>query len=465
VRRPPLGAAVRRVPFGWALAVITLAGFGVRAAYGLSAHLPNGNFGDDLWFHAIANDIATGRGFIDPFHSLGPHGQVLFGNAGAPIPTAFHLPLFPAMLALASAVGLDSYTAHQLIGCAFGASTVAVCGLIGRRLAGERAGLIVAAVAALYLELAINDSLALSESLYGLMIALVLLALLALREQPSASRALLFGAAVAAATLTRNEAVALGLLLAPLVVWAGGPGGTRDGRRGARNLALAALAAAVVCLPWCVRNTIVFHQPVGLTTGGGSVLAGANLPSTYYGDLLGAYDIAGLPSVPAGRHLARNEAVQSGRYQRGALRYARRHLGRVPLVALARAARTWSLYPLSPAQNVAFVARNNGHLRRLEYVALLEYLAVLVLAALGLRWLPRGTGTRWLLAAPLVFVTLVSVLAYGDVRFRQAANVALVVLAGIALARLTRLPQRRAARRLRGSGRQAHAAAPARSST
>ena len=55
--------------------------------------------------------------------------------------TAFHLPLFPTLLAAFSLVGLDSETAHMVVGCALGAVTVALVGVIARRLAGDAAGL------------------------------------------------------------------------------------------------------------------------------------------------------------------------------------------------------------------------------------------------------------------------------------------------------------------------------------
>src|SRR4051794_15198031 len=129
--------------FGLYLAGIALLGLGVRLGYALALPVSHGA-GDDVWYHTVANGLVDGRGFTDPFTSLGPHGKLLLGTAGERIPTAFHLPLFPALLAAGSELGADSYRAHQVMGCLLGSGTVAVVGLIGRRLAGERAGLLAA---------------------------------------------------------------------------------------------------------------------------------------------------------------------------------------------------------------------------------------------------------------------------------------------------------------------------------
>ena len=410
--------------FALYLAGLAALGLCVRLGYAFAMPVSDGA-GDDVWYHTVANGLADGRGFTDPFVSLGRGGKVLLGTAGERIPTAFHLPLFPALLAVGSELGADSYRAHQAIGCLLGAGTVALVGLIGRRLAGEREGLLCAGAAALYLPLAVNDSVLRSESLYGLLIAATLLLVLRLRESPAWRRAAVLGVVLGLAALTRSEALLLALLLAPLV-WAAG------GRR-VRNLLAVAAAIAVVVLPWCVRNTAVLDRPVGLTTGAGSVVAGANIDTTYHGRLLGAWDPLGLYRTPAGKTLRRNEAIQSGRWRRDAQRYVGDHLGRLPVVVAARVGRTWSIYPLGPAEKVRFASDYYSHLHSVEYLVLLVYVAGLALAIAGVVTLRRGGGPLWLLLAPAVLVTLISAAGYGDTRFRQAADVSIAVLAGLGL--------------------------------
>jgi 4-amino-4-deoxy-L-arabinose transferase-like glycosyltransferase len=414
--------------FAIALGALALAGLALRVAYGLIAHVPSG-FGDDVWFSSVANGIADGRGFSDPFHSL-VAGRIVFGTAGDPVPTAFHPPLFPALLAIPSALGLDTYTAHQMVGCALGAAVVPVVGVLGRRLADHRAGIAAAAIAAVFVPMISRDALLMSESLYGLLIGLTLLAALRLRERASAGRALALGAAIGLAALTRSEALLLVVMLGvPIAL-------SVDRGRRLRTAGLMCAAVLAICLPWCVRNSLQFDQPTLIWTGDGAGIAGSNLPSTYHGPNLGAWDFEGLYRTPAGRHVDPNEAVQSDRWRDEGITYARRHAGRVPVVMAARALRTWDLFPLSPIDRARVGSDDYKHLRALEYPGQLMLLAAVALAIAGAMALRRRRRPLWPLVVPLALVTLVSVLGHGDPRYRHAGDVALVVLAGIGVSSL-----------------------------
>jgi hypothetical protein len=402
-------------------------GFAVRLAYGLLADVPRG-LGDDVWYHEMANQIFGGGGFSDPFESQTAEGRV-FGTEGEPIPTAFHPPLFPALLAVFSELGLTSYTGHQVVGCALGGGTVAVIGLAGRQLGGERLGLVAAAIAAVFLPLAVKDAMLMTESLYGLLVALALLTALRYHARPTARTAALLGAFIGLAALTRGEALALAVLLAPVVVVAG---------RGRHWGSLAALVAALVLViaPWSIRNTVTFDEPVLVTTVDGSVLAGANVRTTYYGHLLGAWDFEGLRSGPAGSRTIVNEAAQSRRWRDQGLDYAGDHASRVPLVALVRIARTWSLYPIGPLERAQFAAFVYKYIRVLEPASNGMLYAAVLLAAVGGLALRRRPAELWVLLSPVVLVTLVSVFAFGDPRFRHAADVALPLLAALGITHL-----------------------------
>jgi 4-amino-4-deoxy-L-arabinose transferase-like glycosyltransferase len=408
----------------------------VRVAYALIADVPRG-FGDDVWFHTVANNLVHGRGFSDPFNVL-RHGAIVFGTHGQLLPTAFHPPLFPLLLAIPSAVGLDSYTAHQMVGCVLGAAAVPVIGLVARRLGGDFAALAAAAIAAVFVPLVANDALLLSESVYGLLIALTLLAALRLRERPSTRRALELGVAIGLAALTRTEALLLVPFLAVPIVW-------RSEGRG-RAIALTCAAALLVCLPWCVRNSLQFDQPTAITTGDGSVIAGSNLDSTYHGPNIGGWDFRGLYQTPAGRHVDPNEAVQSDRWRSEGVTYAREHASRLPAVVVARVARTWDLFPLGPSERVQEAGEFGKHVTKLEWVAMLMLLAVWCLAVVGLLWLHRRGEPVWPLLVPVALVTLVSILGHGDIRYRHAADVAMVVLAGLGIAGMKGRPWPRPSR-------------------
>lgn len=410
-----LGTRLRGRGFAAALLGIALVAFGVRLGYAENVYAARG-LGDDWWYHWMADALAAGRGFNNPLETL-VNGHAVRGFAGEPIPTAYHPPLFPVVLAIGSKLGLTTYGAHRAIGCALGAAASVVSGLCGRRIGGPALGIAAAAVAALFPPLVANDSTLLSESLYGLLIAGVVLAALRVREAPTPRRAVVLGLLIGLAALTRSEAALLVFLLIPFVV-------RRDWRAGL----IAAGVTALLVVPWCIRNTVEFDRPVTIATGDGSVLAGANTHATYYGDLLGAWDVSGLHRpVPAEASI--NEAVGSDAGRRAALDYAGEHVGRLPIVLAARALRTWNLYPFSPGEQVRQYAFFAGSTRWVQWLSMLAAWVAIVLAVVGVRALRRSGAPLAPLLAPVALVTLVSVLFNGDPRYRDAADVSLVLLA------------------------------------
>jgi 4-amino-4-deoxy-L-arabinose transferase-like glycosyltransferase len=418
--------------FAAALAAIGLAAFGARLGYAESVYTARG-LGDDWWYHWMADAIAAGRGFNNPLETL-VNGHAVRGFAGTPIPTAYHPPLFPLVLAAGSKLGLTSYGAHRAIGCALGAATTIVVGLCGRRIGGPRLGVGCAAVAALFPPLVANDSTLLSESLYGLLIACVVLAALRVLESPGLLWAAALGAAIGLAALTRSEAILLVLLLVPFVT-----------RRSWRAGVVAAGVAAVIVVPWCIRNTVEFDRPVTIATGDGSVLAGANTPATYYGDRLGGWDVKGLRG-PAPQEARINEAVGSDAGRTRALEYAGDHLGRLPVVLAARGLRTWNLFPFAPAAQVRENAFFSGSTRWAQWLGLIGSWLACVLAVFGGLALRRRRYPLAPLLAPIVLVTLVSLLFNGDPRYRDAADISLALLATVGARSLWRAGRERALR-------------------
>src|SRR3954469_9486325 len=95
------------------LAAIAAGGLAVRLIYVLvlTPHLRG--LGDATYYHELANALGDGRGFVDPL------------NGAA---TALHPPLFPLLLALPSALGLDSYQAHRVAVALIGSVTILAVG-------------------------------------------------------------------------------------------------------------------------------------------------------------------------------------------------------------------------------------------------------------------------------------------------------------------------------------------------
>jgi 4-amino-4-deoxy-L-arabinose transferase-like glycosyltransferase len=389
-------------PFGYRLAGIVLAGIALRAIYAYAIVGKAPLLGDALEFHLQANYLADGHGYIQPF---------VFRDTGHAVATADKPPLFVFLEAGISLLGGRSWQAHHLVGILAGGGTVATCGFLGRKVAGETVGLVAAAVAAIYpLMIAIDGSLR-SESVYALCIALVLLAALRLREKPTWQRAAVLGVAIAAAALTRGEAILLLALLAPFIT-------------GWRRTGVAVLACVVVITPWIARCWIVFDQPVLISTNLGGLLAGANCKSTYDSSspFFAQWDLSCLPPP---RYT--NEARESNVLRRRGLDFAKNHAGRLPVVLAARLGRSFELYRprLQAGQEKFFEGRN----LRVEQLGVVVYYVLVCFAIAGVVRL-RRRGQPWqILLAPVALVVVITLISYGFTRLRAAAEPSLVVLA------------------------------------
>jgi 4-amino-4-deoxy-L-arabinose transferase-like glycosyltransferase len=392
---------MRKRPFATRLAAIAGVGLAIRLVYALVVMGGRDPRGDGREFHLLANVLADSGRYLQPFQYAYLHRT---------IPTTEKPPLYPTLLALPSWLGLDSYAAHRVVSCLFGAAAVVLIGMLGRRVGGVRIGLLAAAIAAVYPALWMLDASLRSESLYLPLIALVLLL--------TYERHFVWaGVALGLAALTRSEA----LLLVPLLLFAL--------PRPRLRPALAVVAACfVVVAPWLVRNWITFDQPTGISTNEGGLFAGANCHSAYYTPLIGTW--ACFPkNDPA---WGDNEAVISGHLRKRAVDYATDHAGRVPAVVGVRVLRVWDLWdPRDAARLEASIADRDIRAQQAAMASLYLLAPFAVFGAIVLR--RRGEPLRILLI-PIVFVVLVGALSYGSTRFRVAAEPSIVVLASVGLA-------------------------------
>lgn len=420
-----------RSPFGLALGLIVLAGLALRLYYSLKVMGDHRFSGDGVEFHYLARTLAARGAYEQPFPHLDPHSLL---NARSfddvyrllshqHVPTAEKPPLYPAYLAIWDRLGLSSYRWNMVASSFAGAGTIGAIGLIGRRVAGARTGLVAAAVAAVYPDLVILDGSVRSESLYVLLVALALLAAYRLVDRPAPTRAAALGAVIGAAALTRSEGLLLLVLLAVPAAWlAAAPRRDR-----LRLLLVVAAGCALLVVPWLARNWVAFDRPAAISTNEGGLLAGANCDRAYHGPFIGAWACFPEPRRPWGV----NEAVISGHFRSRALDYASDHAGRLPAVAGVRLLRTWELWhPFRTVEFEAVLADRNVALSRWAQWAFWAAALVAIAGAAMLR--RRGAPLRLLLALPLL-VSVVSVLSYGSTRFRAAGEVAVVVLAAVAL--------------------------------
>ncbi len=384
--------------FARRLALISLGGLIIRIAYAvLQRHFPV--IGDALTYHVEGGYLAHGEGFRRVFED---------------VPTAEHPPGMTVVVAALDLVGLDS-TAQQKVGLAvLGATIVPLLGLVGRAAAGETVGLIAAGIAAVYPNLWAQDATLMSETVYGVLLALTLL--VAHRARDVRGHALL-GALIGLGALTRGESLGLIVLLVlPLA---------RRERSWRHGLA-GVVACAVVLTPWTVRNLATFDRPVLISTNSDGIWVGANCPDTYYGPLIGSWVFSCYGKTPPG-----DEAVQSREYRRRGLTYMKDHLGRLPLVVAARAGRLTDLY--RPWGQGVYLAGAEGRRPAAQKLGLVAWW-LLAPCAIGGAVLLRRRRQLLILGMPVLLVVLVGLTTYGSTRFRYGAEPSVVVLASISIA-------------------------------
>jgi 4-amino-4-deoxy-L-arabinose transferase-like glycosyltransferase len=392
----------RRPTFAASLALIGLAALGVRLVYILAlARAPVGIGGDAGFYHSAANQIAHGHFYF----------REIFGHA---YKTAEHPPLFSLVLSVSSVFGGDTLLAHRIVGCVIGSCSVVLIGLLGKRIGGDRAGLVAGGIAALYPPLITADGLVMSEPLFVLLATAALLTAIEVNASPTVKGAAALGIVTGLAILTRGE----GLLLLPLLAWPAAYARAAHVPGAPRRLAALTASTALVVAPWVIRNAIVFHGVI-LAADSNTVIAGANCHDTYYGHDIGWWSVDCL-----NRARTRTQTLQGDASTHRAITFAGDHAARLPLVAGVRVLRTFDLFqPLR---------QGNRELRRkwVDIAGLVFFYPVLLLGIVGA---VRLTRDRWLLLAPIWMVVIVSVLGWGIGRFRVAADASLIALAAFAL--------------------------------
>ncbi|MBV6508267.1 MAG: hypothetical protein JJLCMIEE_01327 [Acidimicrobiales bacterium] len=424
-RRPVLRS------FNLQLALVAVAALVVRVGYVLLAKRDESLLtlaaGDQIFYSGAAEALAGGRGFVEPY-------------ASSTIPAADHPPLTAIVAAPASLLPGDSLLAQRLTMCAIGVVTVVVIGLIGRRIAGPRCGLIAAGVAAVYPALWVNDGLVMSESVGAATIAAAVLLAYRFIESPSIGRAFALGLTVGVAGLARAESLLLLPFMGlPLCWWFVSGRARQIGR-----LAVICAGTALALAPWVLPNLFRFENPVLLSSNDGLTLLGANCDAVYEGEGTGLWSLECLAlsdsdgdgvddyaEFVAGTDIPDpDDSVSSAAQRSAAFEYITDNVARVPAVAAVRIARLWGFY--APG---AMVDYNQGESRErwASWAGYFTYLVLLASAVAGALVLRRRRVPLTPLLSQFVAVTVTAALFYGLWRFRIPAEIAIIVLAAAAV--------------------------------
>lgn len=399
------------------MVALAFAGFVLRALYVLAVTRHDALVGDQLYYSGQAYLDAIGRWFVQPFAEHQP---------GADHPPLTVAALTPITWLLRNGPYVSG---QRWFTVAVGSANIVLIALVARRFVGSRTALVAAALAAVHAALWMGDALILSEPYTIAAICALFLAADRLAERPGRGRAVLAGLVAGLTILGRAE-------MALLVVVLLGPWAWRALRRGAPRrraalgeVALVAAGAAVLVGPWVAWNMTRFQDRVLISSNDGFTLLGANCQPAYYGRTIGSYQIgcALAPEIPPEWDSSQASALRT----RLAVRYARDHAGRLPLVAAARLGRLWLV--VDPAAEVDN-GPGEGRPRWAMWIGVAQFWALVPLAVAG--WARIDRSRRWpLLSLPAV-ATFTGVLIAAYWRIRVPADIALVILSAAGIVRL-----------------------------
>ena len=391
------------------LVAIACAGVVLRLAFAFGYWTGEKMTRDEREYLSLARSVAAGHGFVyDEAVASGPIDP--FGRAPG-------YPVFLALVGGGRAVTEsvpDSVKAAQAV---VGGAGVLLVGLFAGGLAGRRAGIAAAVIAAIYPPLVWIGSYAFSEAIFwplGLWVAW--------RLQRSSSTVsngrsatpgiVTAGLLAGAAVLVRPAMLFFLPLAAAWLAWT-------------RRPALAAVflvGASLVIGPWTARNYLHYGRFVLVASEGGVTFWTGNHPlARGEGDLAANPDLKHRQIALRDQHPTLSEEEMEPIYYREALAWIRSH----PLDWLTLELRKayYLVVPTGPSYTL--------HSTRYYLASVISYVCVLILAIAGAVRLGRGLSAApglWLLVASAVAVCFVF---FPQERFRiPVIDPALAVLAG-----------------------------------
>jgi hypothetical protein len=401
-----------------ALAAILLLGLGLRLDYAWEGRQP---VYDATAYAAIAANLDRGEGFT--------------AGAAATQPSSNYSPGLPLLVAgIYEVTGGVHERAARVLLALIGSLAVLFTYLLGRRLAqvmlyprqgaGDRtvvvmAGLVGAALVAVYPALLEYQGMLMSEPLAATLLSGAVLAIFWAGDRDGAAPWLLPGALLGATAMVRPEYLGVALLLA-VVVFARSARG--DWQRALAQAAVLLAGVVVVVAPWTIRNAVALDRAVPISTGGGQVLfAGTYLPSDGDPEKVGAEVVARHPGLfaPADARRLRLEQILA---RLAAARYPELETDR----ALARMGREQLGDDISeqPLEYAGFIATKTGRIWSHGPRAVMRapgweilHWALVGLGLLGLCLLAwRRRWEAWLLATVFLAITALSALLVASPR-------------------------------------------------
>jgi 4-amino-4-deoxy-L-arabinose transferase-like glycosyltransferase len=394
-------------------------------------------------------------GLHDPFFYL-DYGRRLSEGGGYRLldgePTAYYPIGYPAILAVwfwlvQHTPFADHWVvAAEVLNLILGTATVALVGVLGRRLVGPWVGAISAAIVALFPSLIFHTATILTETTFNFVfvLALVVLCWSPWRARsPSWPRVIAFGLLLGLAIEIRPIA----LLVVPMVFialwWR-----ADDHRASLRRFGAVVGLIVAVMIPWTVRNQVVMHAflPIGTTTGDNLCIG--NHPGAEGHFAFPQWCFGHDPKVKRPAF----ETIRNTELTHRSLEWIRHNLSKEPKLIVQRtqwelrgdhdaipAVQSYGFDPFIPVETAV----------RLSDIADRYFFAVLVVGAIGVPLALRRRDPRLLLLLLSIVAVIISVWPFfGDARFHIPINVLVPIPAALALVTGARFVRRRTTARL-----------------
>ncbi len=419
----------------WLIALFLLA-FVIRLLVALDVRPDprDGRFDDTVWYDTAARHIAAGDGYVfDPTVWFDGDGNRVFPDENDLTPTALWPPGYPITLAAIYKLTGDSVAAARFANVVFGSLTVALVFLIGRKLFDRRTAVLGAAALALMPSHVLFTTMLLCETYFGFLLALTLAVAVYFvldRKQLDATALAATGALgvlIAATGYVRGEFMAFGGVMALIIA-------LRYKREAPIALAVLALGATLIVVPWTLRNRSSMGEPIIGTTGSGRVAYQGHNPLANGGPSLEAVGILEAPFQGYRRDVIERKSSERG--QKEAREWAMDHKVReLQLVGL----RMWQLFRNDEAgvtwlqSNKPWFGEQNAHKLIVYSTFWFWMLAALMLGSLP-RWWRWRDPKRWAVFSIVPFYMLTfGVLFIGDPRYHYALYIPMSVFAGAGL--------------------------------
>ncbi|HKQ57481.1 MAG TPA: glycosyltransferase family 39 protein [Candidatus Eisenbacteria bacterium] len=408
-------------------------GLVLRVAYTWFATGPGATpSSDPATYDTVAWNLARGAGFS-------------LDAAAGPYPTAFVPPVVPWLTSLLYRVVGHDYFAAVLLQCVIGALVPLLVASLAGSLFGGTVGRVAGWIAAVHPLLVFFSGYLLTETAFCAALLLALLLSAEWVRTPRGGRALGAGIAWGLATLTRPTALLLPLVIA---AWGWRPLGLTVGAgTRLRHLALLALGAAVVVVPWTIRNATALRAFVPVTTGSGGALMVANNPAAWDDPAMrGGAHSGSYQAAIASEFRGLSEVEVDARARARAWSFMRSRVRDWPAVALAKIGRFWRIR--AEGGGTGSWQRTGSPLeplRRLDPL-LVWSIVTLPFALWGVVRTLRGP-RRWFQSLPLLVILyfmLLAVVFFGSLRMRMPIEPLVAMLAALGVDDARRALQARA---------------------